>query len=54
MVQANPQETIVGIDLGTTNSAVGYWEILATGGRPDIIQNQEGDRSTPSVVCFKK
>ena len=55
MVQANPhQHPIIGIDLGTTNSAVGYWETLATGGRPDIIQNQEGERTTPSIVCFKK
>ncbi len=39
---------VVGIDLGTTNSAVAYIE----GGKPKCIPNQAGDKVTPSVVCF--
>ncbi|CAA0827802.1 Heat shock 70 kDa protein 7- chloroplastic [Striga hermonthica] len=43
-------EKVVGIDLGTTNSAVAAME----GGQPTIVTNAEGQRTTPSVVAYTK
>jgi len=47
---ANLMSKVIGIDLGTTNSVVAVME----GGEPTVIVNQEGGRTTPSVVGFTK
>ncbi len=41
---------ILGIDLGTTNSCMAVME----GGEPQVLENSEGARTTPSVVAFTK
>ncbi len=48
--ETTKKELVVGIDLGTTNSAIAYMEA----GKPEIIPNAEGGRITPSVVSFNE
>jgi molecular chaperone DnaK len=45
------EEIIVGIDLGTTFSAIAY---VNPHGKPELIANREGDRTTPSVIFFEE
>jgi molecular chaperone DnaK len=44
----NFMSIVLGIDLGTTNSAMAY----VVGGKPKIIENSEGARTTPSVFYY--
>src|SRR5918996_2170000 len=48
--QRKHMSKVIGIDLGTTNSVVAVME----GGEPAVVVNQEGARTTPSVVGFTK
>ena len=41
---------VIGIDLGTTNTCAAYYD----GERPVVVENEEGRRTTPSVVAYAK
>ena len=41
---------IIGIDLGTTNSCVAIMDA----GKPKVIENVEGERTTPSIIAYSK
>ncbi|MFM5961684.1 MAG: Hsp70 family protein, partial [Dolichospermum sp.] len=45
------EEIIIGIDLGTTFSAIAY---VNSYGKPEIIPNLDGERTTPSVIFFEE
>ncbi len=47
-MEKNSLDPVIGIDLGTTYSCVGYWD----GRQVQIWENDEGSRITPSCVCF--
>lgn len=50
MANTRVSSKIIGIDLGTTNSCVAIME----GGKPRVIENSEGTRTTPSVIAYTK